>query len=184
MRLISKIVFLLDCASFLGKFASEKNDSWFHALLFYDSRIFKPQTSFKFWSSKLPDISNDCNQSFLSISNATRSSSFQNSNFSSNFQEQLYTSFTLVFMFIIPLLILVSSYISTFRTISSKWIIFYGCNPATNPKALIQIFPNKVPSVCSSSKRRFNRITCVEATQIDRNSSTRRKWSRFGSRLW
>ncbi|CRK92469.1 CLUMA_CG006046, isoform A [Clunio marinus] len=39
-------------------------------------------------------------------------------------QEQLYTSFTLVFMFIIPLLILVSSYLSTFRTISSSERIF------------------------------------------------------------
>ncbi|XP_070492080.1 gonadotropin-releasing hormone receptor isoform X2 [Chironomus tepperi] len=39
-------------------------------------------------------------------------------------QEQLYTCFTLVFMFIIPLLILVSSYISTFRTISSSERVF------------------------------------------------------------
>ncbi|KAG5680562.1 hypothetical protein PVAND_010061 [Polypedilum vanderplanki] len=39
-------------------------------------------------------------------------------------QEQIYTCFTLVFMFIIPLFILVSSYISTFRTISSSERVF------------------------------------------------------------
>lgn len=35
-------------------------------------------------------------------------------------QEQLYTTFTLIFMFIIPLVILTGTYLSTFRTIASK----------------------------------------------------------------
>ncbi|XP_055605204.1 cardioacceleratory peptide receptor [Uranotaenia lowii] len=39
-------------------------------------------------------------------------------------QEQLYTTFTLIFMFIIPLLILIGSYLSTFRTISSSEKVF------------------------------------------------------------
>ncbi|XP_058056206.1 gonadotropin-releasing hormone receptor [Anopheles bellator] len=39
-------------------------------------------------------------------------------------QEQLYTTFTLVFMFIIPLLILIGTYLSTFMTISSSEKIF------------------------------------------------------------
>lgn len=41
--------------------------------------------------------------------------------YSERWQEQLYTTFTLVFMFIIPLLILIGTYLSTFRTISSKY---------------------------------------------------------------
>lgn len=35
-------------------------------------------------------------------------------------QEQFYTTFTLVFMFIIPLGILLITYISTFKTISGE----------------------------------------------------------------
>lgn len=41
--------------------------------------------------------------------------------YSAPWQEKFYTMFTLLFMFIIPLLILVFSYLSTFRTISSKY---------------------------------------------------------------
>ncbi|XP_038118401.1 gonadotropin-releasing hormone receptor isoform X1 [Culex quinquefasciatus] len=44
--------------------------------------------------------------------------------YSERWQEQLYTTFTLVFMFIIPLLILIGTYLSTFRTISSSEKIF------------------------------------------------------------
>lgn len=44
--------------------------------------------------------------------------------YSDRWQEQLYTTFTLVFMFIIPLLILIGTYLSTFRTISSSEKIF------------------------------------------------------------
>lgn len=36
-------------------------------------------------------------------------------------QEQLYTTFTLIFMFIIPLAVIISSYLSTFRTIAGKY---------------------------------------------------------------
>uniref|UniRef100_A0A182SSE0 G-protein coupled receptors family 1 profile domain-containing protein n=1 Tax=Anopheles maculatus TaxID=74869 RepID=A0A182SSE0_9DIPT len=39
--------------------------------------------------------------------------------YTDRWQEQLYTTFTLVFMFIIPLLILIGTYLSTFMTISS-----------------------------------------------------------------
>uniref|UniRef100_A0A182K2D6 G-protein coupled receptors family 1 profile domain-containing protein n=1 Tax=Anopheles christyi TaxID=43041 RepID=A0A182K2D6_9DIPT len=38
--------------------------------------------------------------------------------YTDRWQEQLYTTFTLVFMFIIPLLILIGTYLSTFMTIS------------------------------------------------------------------
>lgn len=41
--------------------------------------------------------------------------------YTDRWQEQLYTTFTLVFMFIIPLLILIGTYLSTFMTISSKY---------------------------------------------------------------
>uniref|UniRef100_A0A182N5V6 G-protein coupled receptors family 1 profile domain-containing protein n=1 Tax=Anopheles dirus TaxID=7168 RepID=A0A182N5V6_9DIPT len=41
--------------------------------------------------------------------------------YTDRWQEQLYTTFTLVFMFIIPLLILIGTYLSTFMTISTKW---------------------------------------------------------------
>ncbi|XP_052863797.1 gonadotropin-releasing hormone receptor [Anopheles cruzii] len=44
--------------------------------------------------------------------------------YTSRWQEQLYTTFTLVFMFIIPLLILIGTYLSTFMTISSSEKIF------------------------------------------------------------
>ncbi|XP_062556399.1 gonadotropin-releasing hormone receptor isoform X2 [Armigeres subalbatus] len=44
--------------------------------------------------------------------------------YTDRWQEQLYTTFTLVFMFIIPLLILIGTYLSTFRTISSSEKIF------------------------------------------------------------
>lgn len=40
--------------------------------------------------------------------------------YSAPWQEQLYTTFTLVFMFIIPLSILVLTYVSTFKTIAGK----------------------------------------------------------------
>lgn len=35
-------------------------------------------------------------------------------------QEQLYTTFSLVFMFIIPLFVIIITYLSTFRTISGE----------------------------------------------------------------
>uniref|UniRef100_A0A182PGT5 G-protein coupled receptors family 1 profile domain-containing protein n=1 Tax=Anopheles epiroticus TaxID=199890 RepID=A0A182PGT5_9DIPT len=41
--------------------------------------------------------------------------------YTDRWQEQLYTTFTLVFMFIIPLLILIGTYLSTFMTISRHW---------------------------------------------------------------
>uniref|UniRef100_A0A182IRT8 G-protein coupled receptors family 1 profile domain-containing protein n=1 Tax=Anopheles atroparvus TaxID=41427 RepID=A0A182IRT8_ANOAO len=44
--------------------------------------------------------------------------------YTDRWQEQLYTTFTLVFMFIIPLLILIGTYLSTFMTISSSEKIF------------------------------------------------------------
>lgn len=42
--------------------------------------------------------------------------------YTAHWQEQFYTTFTLFFMFIIPLTILIGSYLSTFRTISSEYI--------------------------------------------------------------
>ncbi|XP_055638592.1 gonadotropin-releasing hormone receptor isoform X2 [Toxorhynchites rutilus septentrionalis] len=44
--------------------------------------------------------------------------------YTERWQEQLYTTFTLVFMFIIPLIILIGTYLSTFRTISSSEKMF------------------------------------------------------------
>ncbi|XP_063709384.1 gonadotropin-releasing hormone receptor [Culicoides brevitarsis] len=44
--------------------------------------------------------------------------------YSANWQEQLYTTFTLIFMFIIPLVILTGTYLSTFRTIAKSERIF------------------------------------------------------------
>lgn len=45
--------------------------------------------------------------------------------YSAPWQEQLYTTFTLIFMFIIPLVILTGTYLSTFRTIASEYLIKY-----------------------------------------------------------
>ncbi|KAL7034533.1 hypothetical protein ACKWTF_008001 [Chironomus riparius] len=67
-------------------------------------------------------------------------------------QEQLYTCFTLVFMFIIPLLILVSSYISTFRTIS-----------------------NYYESVKTGSERVFKLEATIHTDHIRRSDSNRQK---------
>lgn len=39
-------------------------------------------------------------------------------------QEQLYTTFTLFFMFVVPLTILIGTYVATFRTISGNYISF------------------------------------------------------------
>ncbi|GIX71780.1 RNase H domain-containing protein [Caerostris darwini] len=38
-------------------------------------------------------------------------------------QEQLYTTLTLIFMFLLPLLILITTYIATFLTIASEYTI-------------------------------------------------------------
>lgn len=45
--------------------------------------------------------------------------------YSAPWQEQLYTTFTLIFMFIIPLVILTGTYLSTFRTIASKYDVLF-----------------------------------------------------------
>lgn len=45
--------------------------------------------------------------------------------YTAKWQEQLYTTFTLIFMFIIPLGILLVTYISTFRTIAGLYFSIY-----------------------------------------------------------
>lgn len=42
--------------------------------------------------------------------------------YTERWQEQAYTTLSLIFMFVMPLLILVSTYVSTVRTIASKYI--------------------------------------------------------------
>ncbi|XP_055942066.1 gonadotropin-releasing hormone receptor-like [Argiope bruennichi] len=44
--------------------------------------------------------------------------------YTAQWQEQLYTTLTLIFMFLLPLLILITTYTATFVTIASKWNIF------------------------------------------------------------
>lgn len=45
--------------------------------------------------------------------------------YTERWQEQAYTTLSLVFMFILPLVILVSTYVSTIRTIARKYFIHF-----------------------------------------------------------
>lgn len=50
--------------------------------------------------------------------------------YTERWQEQAYTTMSLIFMFILPLIILVSTYVSTIRTIASEYFcILQGCCP-------------------------------------------------------
>jgi hypothetical protein len=84
------------------------------------------------------------------------------------FQEQLYTSFTLVFMFIIPLFILVSSYISTFRTISSKSFIFLLFLNSHQPR-------NNPDLSEKGSERVFKLEATIHSDHMRRSDSNRQK---------
>lgn len=52
--------------------------------------------------------------------------------YTADWQEQMYATFTLVFTFLLPLCILFGTYMSTFRTISSKFSARRSLHSGTN----------------------------------------------------
>ncbi|XP_017481947.1 PREDICTED: arg8-vasotocin receptor-like [Rhagoletis zephyria] len=79
--------------------------------------------------------------------------------YTAHWQEQLYTTFTLVFTFLLPLCILFGTYASTFRTISSSEKMFLG--PKLVPNSSVNSMQTNRQRIIHKAKMKSLRISFV-----------------------